>query len=133
MSIVGSTATLLFHKTSDLDLFFLPQDTQARSHHALPEVPPEESNTLVEERAKVLKSLIPFLKEETSEQQEEEDENVKNLFWKVRLVNKKSFPVSITLLLVSPYPRVYIFTTTCGKYDVGDLTYAVALVYVVHM
>ena len=133
MSIVGSTATLLFHKTSDLDLFFLPQDTQARSHHALPEVPPEESNTLVEEGAKVLKSLIPFLKEETSEQQEEEDENVKNLFWKVRLVNKKSFPVSITLLLVSPYPRVYIFTTTCGKYDVGDLTYAVALVNVVHM
>ncbi|XP_027049491.1 uncharacterized protein LOC113676949, partial [Pocillopora damicornis] len=93
MSIVGSTATLLFNKTSDLDLSFLPQDTQARSHRALPEVPPEESNTSVEEQAEVLESLIPILKEETSKQQEKKDENVKNLFWKVRLVNEKYFPV----------------------------------------
>ena len=111
MSIVGSTATLLFHKTSDLDLFFLPQDTQTRSHHALPEVPPEESNNLVEERAKVLKSLIPLLKEETSEQQEEEERNVKNLFWKVRLVNKKSFPVSIA----------FSYTISKGVYLYYDL------------
>ena len=98
MSIVGSTATLLFHKTSDLDLCILPHDTQVRSHHALPVVSLEGSNTSVEEQAKVLRSLIPFLEEETSEQQGKEDENVKNLFWKVRLVNKRNFPVSIIYL-----------------------------------
>ena len=133
MSIVGSTATLLFGKTSDLDLCFLPQDTQARSHHGLPMVPPDGSNISVEEQAKVLESLIPFLKEETSEQQEKGDENVKNLFWKVRLVKKKNFPVSITVLLVKSFLGVYIFTMNCGKYDVGYLTYAVALAYVVHI
>ena len=133
MSIVGSTATLLFDKTSDLDLCFLPQDTQARSHHGLPMVPPDGSNISVEEQAKVLESLIPFLKEETSEQQEKGDENVKNLFWKVRLVKKKNFPVSITVLLVKSFLGVYIFIMNCGKYDVGYLTYAVALAYVVHI
>ena len=133
MSIVGSTATLLFGKTSDLDLCFLPQDTQARSHHGLTMVPPDGSNISVEEQAKLLESLIPFLKEETSEQQEKGDENVKNLFWKVRLVKKKNFPVSITVLLVKSFLGVYIFTMNCGKYEVGYLTYAVALVYVVHI
>ena len=80
-----------------------------------------------------MESLIPILKEETSKQQEKKDENVKNLFWKVRLVNEKYFPVSITVVLVISYLGVFIFTMNCGKYDVGDLTYAVALAYVLHI
>ena len=101
MIMIGSTATLLFHKKSDLDLCFLPQGTQVRNLRALPVVPPEENNTSIEEQAKVLKSLIPHLKEERSEEQEQQDEpNEKNLFWKARLVNKKHFPVSTSFLLL---------------------------------
>lgn len=101
MTIIGSTATLLFHKTTDLDLCFLPQDTKARNILALPVMSQQGNNTSIEEKAKVVKSLIPLMKEETSEQQKQQDKNVKNLFWKVRLVNKKHFPVRLFSCLKS--------------------------------
>ena len=104
LTMIGSSATLLFHQKSDLDLCFLQQRYHARCR-GVPAVQPEENNrSAIEMQAKTLQALIPHLKEETqSEEQGNEDKDVTNLFWKVRLVNKKHFPVSMNFLqLIQP-------------------------------
>ena len=96
LTMIGSSATLLFHQKSDLDLCFLPQRYHTGSR-GVPAVQPEENSSAIEMQAKTLQALIPHLKEDTqSEEQQHEDENVRNLFWKVRLVKKKHFPVSMS-------------------------------------
>ena len=103
LTMIGSSATLLFHKKSDLDLCVLPQRYHTRSR-GVPAVQPEETSISIEDQAKTLQTLIPHLKEETppSEEENQEDKNATNLFRKVRLVNKKHFPVSLSLLQLIP-------------------------------
>lgn len=100
LTMIGSSATLLFHLKSDLDLCVLPQIFHTRSR-GVPALLPEEKSLTIEDQAKTLQALIPHLKEESSsEEQEQEDESATNLFRKVRLVNKKHFPVSTSFLLL---------------------------------
>ena len=92
--MIGSSATLLFHQKSDLDLCILPQRPHHTSSHGVPAVHLEENSISIEDQTKTLQALIPHLKEETpSEEQEQEDKS--NLFRKVHLVNKKHIPVSL--------------------------------------
>lgn len=99
LTMIGSSATLLFHDKSDLDLCLLPQDTQTSSLSEDPVAHSEERSIPVQDQAKALKALVPYLKEEEREN-EEENEETRNLFHKVRLVNKKNFPVSTTALIL---------------------------------
>ena len=100
ITMIGSSATLLFDQKSDLDLCILPQRAYPRGSRGVPAVVPEENNSSIEDQAKTLEALIPHLKEEKRSQEEEEreDRNANNLFYKVRLVNKKQFPVSTNFL-----------------------------------
>ena len=100
ISMIGSCATLLFHQKSDLDLCILPKGIHAGRSRGVPVALPEESNTTIEDQTKTLKALIPHLKEEERAEEEEEPEGriENNLFYKVRLVNKKQFPVSTNFL-----------------------------------
>ena len=94
LTMIGSSATLLFHQESDLDLCVLPQRYHTRSR-GVPGAVLKEDSPSIEDQAKTLQALILHLKEETqSEEQEQENENATNLFWKARLVNKKNYPVS---------------------------------------
>lgn len=100
ITMVGSSATFLFHQKSDLDLCMLPQKAHTRKSLGFPVVA-EENDTSVEDQAKTLETLIPHLKEEQRSEEGGgggEDRNENNLFYKVRLVNKKQFPVGKNLL-----------------------------------
>ena len=94
-TMIGSSATLLFHDKSDLDLCILPQDTHTSRLSEDPVAYSEERSIPVQDQAKALEALLPYLKEEEQENAEENEET-RNLFHKVRLVNKKNFPVSTT-------------------------------------
>ena len=101
-TMIGSSATLLFHDKSDLDLCLLPQDTQPSTLSEDPMVYSEERSIPVQDQAKALEALVPYLKEEEQEnkQRKKENKGTRNLFHKVRLVNKKNFPVSTTVLIL---------------------------------
>ena len=107
LTMIGSSATLLFHQKSDLDLCVLPQRHHARSP-GVSVVQLKENGISIEDQANTLQALIPHLKEDTqSDKQEQEDENATNLFWKVRLANKEHFPVTTSF---------HLFIKTCLKY-----------------
>ena len=96
LTMIGSSATLLFHQKSNLDLCVLPERHHTRSR-GVPGALPKEKILPTEDQVKTLETLIPNLKlkeESQTEEQEQEDESATNLFWKVRLVNKKHYPVS---------------------------------------
>lgn len=93
ITMIGSSATLLLHEKSDLDLCVIPQESQASHLHGIPVTPSEESDISIEDQSRALEALVPHLKEQ---QEEEEDRKPVNLFYKVRMVNKRHFPVSMT-------------------------------------
>ena len=113
--MIGSSATLLFHQKSDLDLCLLPQGHRTSSH-GVPAVKLKENSISIEDQAKTLQALIPHLKEESpSEEQEQEDKKATNLFRKVRLVNKKHFPVSLGFLkIIQPETCVQFKHSVCS-------------------
>ena len=98
-TLIGSSAALLFHDKSDLDLCLLPQDAQPSTLSEDPMVYSEERSISVQDQAKALEALVPYLKEEKQEN-EEENKEAGNLFHQVRLVNKKNYPVSTTALIL---------------------------------
>ena len=113
LTMIGSSATLLFHQKSDLDLCILPQGNHTSSH-GVPAVQRKENSISIDDQVKTLQGLITHLKEETpSEEQEQERKSATNLFRGVRLVNKKHFPVSLS------FPQL-IQKKTClqSKYSV---------------
>ena len=117
LTMIGSSATLLFHQKSDLDLCILPQGNHTSSH-GVPAVQRKENSISIDDQVKTLQGLITHLKEETpSEEQEQERKSATNLFRGVRLVNKKHFPVSLS------FPQL-IQKKTClqSKYSVCSTT-----------
>ncbi|XP_068758709.1 uncharacterized protein [Montipora capricornis] len=90
VTMTGSSATLLFHHESDLDLCLMSQDTQIRKSSCHPREHLEKGKISLEDERKALEALVPHLKEE-----EEQEEEPKNLFYEVRLVNKTNFPVLV--------------------------------------
>ena len=107
LTTIGSSATLLFHQKSDLDLCILPQSHHARSP-GVSVVQLKGNGNSIEDQANTLQALIPHLKEDTqSDKQEQQEENATNLFWKVRLANKEHFPVRTSF---------HLFIKTCLKY-----------------
>lgn len=117
LTMIGSSATLLFHRKSDLDLCILPQGNHT-SFHGVPVVQLKENSISIDEQVKTLQGLIPHLKEETPpEEQQQERKSATNLFRGVRLVNKKHFPVSLS------FPQL-IQKKTClqSKYSVCSAT-----------
>lgn len=91
VSMIGSSATFLFDEKSDLDLFVFSQNSQSSSQRGNPGLVTEQGGTSIQDQAKALGLLVPYLKEE---ERQNSGEELQNLFWKVRLVNKKHFPVS---------------------------------------
>ena len=132
MIMTGSSATLLFHENSDLDICVLPQSTQKlhgvpvntqEMYHNTPFLsgfleecnssqrsfdptdsveklarPSKVNDIPVEDQVKSLERLIPHLKE--TQVQKDEEGDPKNLFHKVGLVGKKTFPVRMLFLLL---------------------------------
>ena len=132
MIMTGSSATLLFHEHSDLDICVLPQSTQKlhgvpvisqemyhntpflsglleecnwskRSFDPIDSVekhahPSKVNDIPVKDQVKSLERLIPHLKGTKVQKGEEGDP--KNLFHKVGLVGKRTFPVRMLFLLL---------------------------------
>ena len=115
LTMIGSSATLLFHQKSDLDLCLLPQGHRTSSR-GVPAVQLKEKSISIEDQTKNLQALIPHLKEDSpSEEQEQEAKKATNLFRKVRLVNKKHFPVSLGFLkLIQPKTCVQSKYSVCS-------------------
>ena len=133
MIVTGSSATLLFHENSDLDICVLPQGTQKLhdvpvTSQAMYHIPPFLSGLLeecsmsqrsfdpidsdeevadpskvndipVKDQVKSIERLIPHLKETQVQKGEEGDP--KNLFHKVGVVGKKTFPVRMLFLNIT--------------------------------
>ena len=95
ITMIGSSATLLLHEKSDLDLCVIPQESQASHLRRIPVTPPEERDISIEDQARALEALVSHVKAQQPEQEGEDREPV-NLFDKARLVNKRHFPVSTT-------------------------------------
>ena len=107
--MIGSSATLLFHQKSDLDLCVLPQRHHARSP-GVSAVQLKENSISIADQEKALVTLIPHLKEESrTNEQEQQQENATNLFRKVRLVNKKYLPVSMSFYFFNLYSRIPVY------------------------
>ena len=144
MIVTGSSATLLFHENSDLDICVLPQSAQKLHYvpvtsQGMLHIPPflsgllEECNKSqrsfdptdsdenladpskvndipVKDRVKSLERLIPHVKDTQVQKGEEGDP--KNIFHKVGLVGKKTFPVrKLFVLLQSNIPYVSTVNT----------------------
>ena len=84
--MVGSSATLLLHSRSDLDLCIVPRNAT------------EETGSLQGRQREVLKDLQRHLIEEEIQTPENEENN---LFKSGRLVNREKFPVSAGFTLVN--------------------------------
>ena len=109
LTMIGSSATLLFHQKSDLDLCVLPQRNHARSP-GVSVVQLKENSISIEDQANTLQALIPYLKEDTqSDKQEQQQQDATNLFRKVRLVNKKYLPVSMSFYFFNLYSRIPVY------------------------
>ncbi|XP_068758712.1 uncharacterized protein [Montipora capricornis] len=114
VTMTGSSATLLFHHESDLDLCLMSQDTQIRKSSCHPREHLEKGKISLEDERKALEALVPRLKEE-----EEQEEEPRNLFYEVRLVNKTNFPV---LVCKRPTTKL-IFGSNCPSNLVCHLSY----------
>lgn len=94
MTMIGSSATLLFHRESDLDLCLLSKDCQPGSFLRRSGKHFGDTRVARQDQENSLKNLVPCLEEQI--QSEEEQQEPKSLFLKARLAKKKKFPVSLS-------------------------------------